>query len=616
MKRNISDYRAIGVRFLVWSLLLTAVIHNRLAAQEVKSGGWQNLNYSIYFTSGDVDSLLSDDNRFQKTMDYFAPIKPVHVYLEGTGRGEINIPLLKKVTERFRARGIRVSGAMVPVGEQGPSTYNNMKDMAALEKRMRSLAKIFDDIILDDWLFTTAVDPKSVEERGNQSWADYRTKLILAQSKKYIIDPAKDVNPNVQVTIKYPNWYEGHRDNGYDVYYETRLFDHMAVGIETRNRMVHDQHIPIYSGYIFQKWWPSVAPQKWVGSWLDNYDMQGDSNDYIAQVWQAVLAQTPEIILWCGSQLYPTNPASDVYRYFVKLLPEFDRIAGMIKGESRGVPMYLPYGSTGEYNIFAYFGMAGIPIAPVATFPTESKNAIFTLHSISEGSQKPDTLLPQKLLNRLRDGKDVFMTWGLWKKLRTTEFKNTLNLIPVSEGSVTSDQFRLREGWWRQEMIKSDRPFTFPKIATSTWPYVRDIAVERDDYDYGVLFHVRYLNGNIYILNMPDNSYDLLRLPAQALDIIRRAFVDDLKIELNGPGGVGFYLFGNNQYVLYNMSDETASMKLRSIQKNSKGPWKELVHGDNLPVTLDSVYVRFGAPVVTEVPITMEPFKIAVVQAP
>jgi hypothetical protein len=605
-----------SIRFIACSLLFTFVIQSPVVAQDAKSNGWKNLKYAIYFTSPDVDSLFGDDAHFQKTMDYFALIKPVHVYLEGSGRGEINITRLKKVSERFHSMGIRVSGAMVPVGERGPSVYNNQKDMAALEKRMRSLAQVFDDIILDDWLFTTAVDEKSVEERGNRSWADYRTKLILTQSKKYIIDPAKKVNPKVQVTIKYPNWYEGHRDNGYDVYYETLLYDHMVVGIETRNRMVHDQHIPIYSGYIFQKWWSSVEPKKWVGSWLDNYDMKGDTNDYVAQVWQAVLAQTPEIILWCGGQLHPPNPSSDVYQHFVHMLPEFDRVAGLIQGDSRGIPMYLPYGSTGEYNIFAYLGMAGIPITPTATFPVESKNAIFTLHSLSEGSLRPDTLFAQKLLDRLRGGKDVFMTWGLWRKLRTTEFKNSLNLLPVSEGTVTSDQFRLREGWWRQELIKSEKPFTFPKIATTTWPYVRDVAVERDDYDYGVLFHVQYLKGNLYILNMPDNSYDLLRLPAKALNLIRRAFNDDLKIELNGSGGVGMYLFGNNQYVLYNMSDEFASMKLRSIQKNMKGTWKELIRGEELPVQIDSAFVRFGAPKITDVSITLKPFDIALIQAP
>jgi hypothetical protein len=616
MNTIVSIHSATSRRILFFSLFILASFPILSHAQVIKTQGWQNLKYSIYFTSGDVETLLGSEMKFRKTMDYFAPVKPVHVYLEGTGRGEINIPLLKKVAERFRSIGIRVSGAMVPIGENGPSTYNNQKDMAALEKRMRSLAQVFDDIILDDWLFTTAVDAKSVEERGNQSWADYRTALLLAQSKKYIIDPAKEVNPHVQITIKYPNWYEGHRDHGYDVYHETRLYDHMAVGIETRNRMVHDQHIPIYSGYVFQKWWPNVEPKKWVGSWLDNYDMKGDSNDYVAQVWQAVLAQTPEIILWCGNQLYPTNPSSDVYPHFISLLPEFDRVAGLIKGGSRGVPMYLPYGSTGEYNIFAYLGMAGIPIEPVATFPEESRNAIFTLHSISEGSLKPDTLLVQKLLGRLRNGKDVFLTWGLWEKFQNTEFKNTLHLLPVGEGSVTSDQFRLREGWWKQNLIKSDRPITFPKIATTTWPYVRDIAVERDDYDYGVLFHVPYLNGNIYILNMPDNSYDLLRLPPEVLNTLRRAFHDDVNIELNGPGGVGMYLFGTNLYVLYNMSDETASLKLRKIKNVPNGIWRELVRGQELPVKLDSSRTRFGLSVISEVPIVLKPFDIAVVKAP
>ena len=237
MERTFNRYGITCVQFLLWCALI-AVSGQLRSVAEVKSNGWKHLKYSIYFTSTDVDSLLGDDSRFQKTMDYFAPVHPVHVYLEGSGHGPINIPLLKKVAEKFRAIGIRVSGAMVPVGERGPSVFNNRKDMAALEKRMRSLAQVFDDIILDDWLFTTAVDQKSVEERGSQSWADYRTRLILAQSKKYIIDPAKEVNPNLQITIKYPNWYEGHRDNGYDVYYETKLFDHMAVGIETRNRMV------------------------------------------------------------------------------------------------------------------------------------------------------------------------------------------------------------------------------------------------------------------------------------------------------------------------------------------------------------------------------------------
>jgi hypothetical protein len=189
-------------------------------------------------------------------------------------------------------------------------------------------------------------------------------------------------------------------------------------------------------------------------------------------------------------------------------------------------------------------------------------------------------------------------------------------LTPATEGTVTSDQFRLHFGWFRYDLIKSSKPFTFPKIATTTWPYARDVAVERDDYDYGVLFHVPYLKGEIYVLNMPDNSYDLLRLPAPVLNLIRRAFVKDLGVELNGPGGVGLYLFGEKQYVLYSMSDETAALQLRFTRNVPINGWKELVRGVNLRATQDSSAVRFGGPVITEVPLTLKPFQIAVVEEP
>ena len=590
-------------------LFLVGIDPGLLTAQTpTSSTRWAHLKYAIYFTYPDIQNLLSDSASFRETMEYLGPIKPVNVYLEGNSSGDVNVDLLKKVSNRFRAMGIKTTGAMVPVGLRGPAAYNNTDEMNLIEKRMRGLAQVFDTIILDDWLFTTSTDEKSVKERGNQSWADYRTKLLLEQSKKYIIAPAKKVNPNVKVIIKYPNWYEGHRENGYDVYNETRQFDAMAVGIETRTRASHDQHIPIYSGYIFQKWFPGVDPSKWVGSWLDNYDMKGEDNDYVAQVWQAVLAQTPEIILWCGGQLHHTGPSSDVYPHFRDMLPEFDRVSGILNGTPRGVPIYLPYGSTGEYNIFGYLGMAGIPLTPVAQFPTEGQIAIFTKHSLQ------DPQLAEEMLGRLRAGHDIFMTWELWQKLQNTEFKNALSLVDAG-GSVSSSEFRLRMGW-NQQVVKADRPFVFPRIETTTWPYVRDVAVVLEDYDYAVLMRAQYLNGTIFILNMPENEYDLLRLPPQALNWIRRAFGKELGMNLEGPGGVALYPFGQQQYVLYNMNDQAASLSLRFEKAMPKSGWSELVHGKMVTVTEDTSFVRWGGPVLTNASFSLQPFEIAIVQAP
>jgi hypothetical protein len=569
---------------------------------------WRTLHYAVYFTSHDIETLLDDSLARHRTMAYFAPVRAEHVYLECSSSGDVNVPLLRRVADALHAMGYAVSGALVPTIPGGPLCYNNPDHLALLERRARALAQVFDEFIIDDWLFTTCTCEKCVAERGKESWADYRCKLLLRQSRKYIIEPAKAVRPGIRIIIKYPNWYEGHRDNGYDVYGETRQFDAMAIGIETRTRWTHDQHIPIYSGYVFQKWWPGVDPSKWVGSWLDNYGMKGQDNDYVAQVWQAVLAQSPEIILWCAGQLYPTGPSSDVFPHFREMLPQFDRAATDLQGAARGVPIYLPYGSTGEYNIFAYFGMAGIPLQPVGAFPESSHTAIFTEHSLRD----PD--LARKMLDRLRNGHDVFMTWSLFKHLQNTEFKNTLNVMEA-EGTVTSSTFRTRVGW-NDQVFASDRPFKFPAIQTTTWPYARDLALVREDNEFGILLDVKYLNGRIVVLNMPENSYDLLRLPTRALDMIRNVFTKELGVQLSGPGGVALYLYGQKQFALYNMNDEPARISLLLDSALPVEGWTELLHGKLPEVEVRKPENRGTIPQSTLVSLTVQPFELTLLQAP
>jgi hypothetical protein len=206
------------------------------------------------------------------------------------------------------------------------------------------------------------------------------------------------------------------------------------------------------------------------------------------------------------------------------------------------------------------------------------------------------------------------MTWALWKKLGESEFKNTFSLI-FDGGSITSSEFRIREGWHNQ-IIKADKPFTFPRIETTTWPGVRDVAVIEEDYDMAVFLKTQYLNGTIYVLNMPDNSYDLQRLPTEALTAIRRAFSKELGFTLKSPGNVGSYLFGQKQYVLYNMGDKEAPVSLRFTENIATSGWRELLHGKELLVKEDTSWVRFNRPIVRDVSLAIKPFEIVIVEAP
>jgi hypothetical protein len=595
---------------VVGPILGTLVLGSGLTPAGAAEPGarWSHIKASLFFTSDDVQKLLTKPEVRRATLAHFAPLRLSKVYLEGAhgeGAGAVS---LREIVEALKAEGLEVSGAVVPA-DRGPLCYDDPKDMATLERRVREVAEVTDEIIVDDWLFTTCTTAKSVAERGGDSWADYRSRLVAEQSKRHLVDVARQVRPGARVIIKYPNWYEGHRQHGYDVALQTPQFDGVSVGIETRQRATHDQHIPIYSGFVFQQWIGGDAGTKWRSAWLDNYAMQGDDDDYVAQVWQAVLARAPEILFWCAGQLHPTSPSSDVYPHLLELMPEFDRLAGMLRGSSRGIPIHLPLGSVGEYNVFGYLGMIGLPMAPRTSFPADTRTAIFTRHSLRD----PD--LAAELLARVRAGKEVFLTWSLLQDLRESEMGRVLNVISEG-GTVTSSTFRVRKGFWQLEPIDAGRPFTFPRIQLSTWPYVRDVALVREDADFGVLLRAPYMDGQVDVLNLPDNSYDLLRLPAAVLDAIRRPFSEELGVRLTGPGGVALYPFRERQYVLYNMNDGPSAVALRLPSGTPTAGWQERMHGRSLktgevqegrgPMTRSE----------TEVALTLRPFEIAVVEGP
>jgi hypothetical protein len=572
---------------------------------------WSHIKTALFFTSGDVEKLLAKAEDRKATLAYFAPLKLSKVYLEGAHRelpGVAPLPL-REIALSLKASGLEVAGAVVPAGDHGPFCYDDPKDMATLEGRVREVAEVVDEIIVDDWLFTTCTTPKAVAERGGDSWADYRSRLVAEQSKLHLIDVAKQVRPGIRVVIKYPNWYEGHRQHGYDVALQTPQFDGVSVGIETRQRATHDQHIPIYSGYVFQRWIGGNAGPKWGSAWLDNYGMKGDDDDYVAQVYQAVLARAPEIIFWCAGQLRPTNPSSDVYPHLAELMPDFDRLAGILRGPSRGIPIHLPLGSVGEYNIFGYLGMIGLPMEPRTTFPAEAATAIFTQHSLR------DPKLASELVERVRDGREVFLTWALLHDLRDSELGRVFNVIGEG-GTVSSEQFRVERAPWQYDTVLGSRSFTFPRIQVSTWPYVRDVALVREDADFSVLLRSPYMDGQVDVLNLPDNSYDLLRLPEAVLDAIRRPFFKELGVRLMGPGGVALYPFGEKQFVLYNMNGGHTSMALRLPAGTPTSGWHERMHDRSL----DARDVEEGrgptARHETEVALTLRPFELAVVEAP
>ena len=68
-------------------------------------------------------------------------------------------------------------------------------------------------------------------------------------AENLVIKPAKKVNPNCRIIIKYPNWYEAFQETGYNTETQPPLFDGVYTVTETRDTDHSMQHITRYRSY-------------------------------------------------------------------------------------------------------------------------------------------------------------------------------------------------------------------------------------------------------------------------------------------------------------------------------------------------------------------------------
>ncbi len=267
----------------------------------------------------------------------------------------------------------------------------------------------------------------------------------------------------------------------------------------------------------------------------------------------------------------------------------------------------------GEYNIFGYFGMIGLPMAPCTAFPADSKAAIFTQHSLR------DPQLAAELLARIRAGKEVFLTWPLLRDLRESELGRVFNVIGDG-GTATSSTFRARDEFLGREARHRRPALHLPEdpaldlaLRAQRGARARRRGLWRSPF--------RPLYGRQG--GPPQPARQQLRPAAAAgpvLNAIRRCFFDELGVRLTGPGGVALYPFGERQYVLYNMTDASAKVALRFAAEQPTRVWKERMHGKSLAVTDVTIGADegpHGPPPrhEAEVALTLRPFEIALVES-
>ncbi len=363
-------------------MLITTIMSGHSAAltqQEKARGRMSDLRFGSYATSRQVEQLATDEEVRTRAWETIRRMGITKLYIEVYRGGHIVSPEhLTFTRDWLREKGIEVVGgiATVPGGDfgvrqKGPLgwfNWQNKKTQRDLEKVIRMAAGIFDTFIVDDFLCTGDVSEESKAAKGERSWGEYRRALLTELAQSVFVRPAKEVNPNITMIVKYPQWYDRFHLFGYDTETLPRIFDRVWVGTETRGRNTQRfGFVQPYEGFVNYRWLAGIAGDKIGGAWFDHGDCA--EYDFLDQAYTSVLAGAHELVFFNFGNLMQGHPDHE------KIIAEFDRLtelaAFVYEHPVTGIPAYKPPNSdpAGDMYIMDFLGMLGIPLIPVHEFP-------------------------------------------------------------------------------------------------------------------------------------------------------------------------------------------------------------------------------------------------------
>jgi hypothetical protein len=391
--------------------------------------------FSTLFCAQDVRDYLSGESGLRNALEWCKRTGVTKVYIEAFRDGyRAERKTLEGAKKRFLAEGFAVSGCVTTTRVGKPSTgwkdvgscYTDRATQSNLQAVFEYAASLFDEIMIDDFWFEDCACPECDRARrartvtlgehsfpvGGDSWEDYRCELMTQLSRERVLAPAKRVNPNARLIIKYPQWYESFQERGYEVARETADFDHIWVGTETRD--YNDRRwggTVQYEGYFIMRWLGGIGGPKCGGGWFDS--LGTTERTYLEQARQTVLGGAAESMLFSYGSLQRGTGPKDILALRANV-PELLAVAKQVRPRAiLGLAAYKPPNShpQDEPRVFDFLGMMGLPLVPCHEFPSDAPAAFFSLHALKDAG------FAAKLGAFIKTGKPVLLTDGLARSL-------------------------------------------------------------------------------------------------------------------------------------------------------------------------------------------------------
>jgi len=553
-----------------------------------------DLRLSTYVTAHAVEQLLSKVEGRREALSILKANGINKLYVEVYRSGLVVSPeLLIEVRDYFSDNGFEVVGGIATVpgtdfgvrqeARYGWFNWQNEKTQKDLRKVMENIAPIFESFIVDDFLCTADTSIESKEAKGERSWSQYRRDLLTELQTTLFIDPLRKVNPDVQMIIKYPQWYDRFHLFGYDVVRETALYDQVWVGTETRNMNTQRfGYVQPYEGFVNYRWLASVSGNKIGGSWFDHIEC--DRNDFIEQAWQSVLAGSQELCLFNYFNIINGHEGHHLLRMDYHHLADLAKTVKEFPVE--GVFAYKPPNSDagGDLYIMDFIGMFGIPLVPVSRYPDNAEVIFIPTQAAS------DVDISNKIQKSLQNGTRIIVTAGF---LGSVENREDLSKMAGIATPIVSKPMKAQEIITDNQTIKMELPLEIEtNLSVSSSEVLLEALID------GV--KVPYLTGNkdknIFVLNthtfsqtdfdavgevlLCPNPLGLLKLPDEWANVIREVFNAPLNLHMDAPVKVSLQTLGNGDIVLHNYNSDKIEARLRAV----KGRYIDVITKKEVPI--------------------------------
>jgi hypothetical protein len=552
-----------------------------LASLAFAAQAYDNFEVAVYCRAYEVKEMADPAWLEARWQELSQQVHVDKIYLE-THRDLLIVDdaTLNAAKAFFAKRGVKTAGGITYTIDESNRfetfSYANPEHRAKVREIIEHTAKHFDEIILDDFFFTSAKSEYDIEAKGERTWMQYRLQLMTEAARELIVEPARKVNPRAKVIIKYPNWYEHFQALGFDLEHGPKIFAGIYTGTETRDAVLSNQHLQPYLSYSIMRYFSNIAPGRNGGGWVDTggaryYDR------YAEQLWLTLFAKAaPEITLFDIRQMHyplddkrrgPWQDGRTSFDFEALRVPHaqaqgkpvagtsYARVAGLsfeavdellgTLGNPLGLHSYRPFHSVGEDFLETYLGMIGLPIEMVTEFPSKQSRVLLTEHAAH------DPRIVDKIETHVRAGNHVIITSGLLRALQGRGIERIAELEHT--GRVASVKM-FKTG--RADVSEGTEPILIPQIGYRTNDSWELVSALDGDNGWPLLHDADYGAGQLQVLTIPENFADLYRYPAAALNAIRSTLTDHLPVQLEAPSKVSLFVYDNSTFVVHNFRDE------------------------------------------------------------